>query len=146
MTVAAAALGLITMSFFSNPARAAEYSEDIVKAAYLYRFAGYIDWPEGGLPETPFTIDVLGAPGIARELRRLLPGHPINGRVAQVREITGNRDFGNPQIVYIGAGYADLVRTLVPESSGASMLAFAEKLSGTKVCCTLSFSEISPCL
>jgi hypothetical protein len=142
MTVAAAALGLITMSFFSNPARGAEYSEDIVKAAYLYRFAGYIDWPEGGLPETPFTIDVLGAPGIVRELRRLLPGHLINGRVAQVREITGNRDFGNPQIVYIGAGHADLVRTLVPESSGASMLVVTDEDGGLDAGSILNFLTI----
>lgn len=31
---------------------------------------------------------VLAAPDVARELRRWLPGHPLNGGIAQVREIT----------------------------------------------------------
>lgn len=26
-----------------------QYSEDAVKAAYLYRFAGYVEWPEASL-------------------------------------------------------------------------------------------------
>src|ERR1700733_3160276 len=68
MNAAAAILGLLAISLYPSPARSAEFSEDVVKAAYLYRFAGYIQWPQRVSPETPFTIDVLGAPGIAREL------------------------------------------------------------------------------
>jgi hypothetical protein len=140
MTVAA--VGLLAISFFCHPAHAAEYSEDTVKAAYLYRFAAYIDWPEGESTETPFTIDVLGAPGIVRELRRLLPQHPINGRVAQVREITGNHDWGKPQIVYIGAGHADLVRALAPQPSAASMLLVTDEDGGLNTGSILNFLTI----
>jgi len=139
---AGAILGLLAISFYPGLARSAEFSEDVVKAAYLYRFAGYIEWPARGSPDTPFTIDVLGAPGIARELRRLLPGHPINGRVAQVQEITGNRDLGNAQIVYIAAGHADLVRTLVPQSSDAAILVVTDEDGGLSAGSTLNFLTI----
>jgi YfiR/HmsC-like len=142
MNAAAAILGLLAISFYPSLARSAEFSEDVVKAAYLYRFAGYIEWPARASTETPFTIDVLGAPGIAQELRRLLPGHPINGRAAQVREITGNRDLGNAQIVYIAAGHADLVRTLVPQSSDASMLVVTDEDGGLSAGSTLNFLTI----
>ncbi len=125
---AAATFVLLAISMRS-PVLAAEYSEDAVKAAYLYRFAGYIHW-RAPATDTPFTIDVLGDPGIARELRRLLPGHPINGQVAQVREITGIRDVGNAQIVYVAAGHADLLRTWVPKSSGAPMLLVTDEEGG----------------
>lgn len=139
---AAAILGLLAVPFYPGLARSAEFSEDVVKAAYLYRFAGYIEWPARGSTDTPFTIDVLGAPGIARELRRLLPGHPINGRVARVQEITGNRDLGNAQIVYIAAGHADLVRTLVPQSSDASILVVTDEDGGLSAGSTLNFLTI----
>jgi YfiR/HmsC-like len=138
----AAILGSLAISSLLSPAFAAEHSEDAVKAAYLYRFAGYIDWPERGAAETAFTIDVLGAPGIARELRRLLPGHSINGQVAQVREITGDRDLGNAQIVYIAAGHAELLRTLVPRASGASMLLVTDEDGGLSNGSTLNFLTI----
>jgi YfiR/HmsC-like len=142
MNAAAAILGLLAMAFYPSFSRSAEFSEDVVKAAYLYRFAGYVEWPEHGSSQTAFTIDVLGAPGIARELRRLLPGHPINGRVAEVREITGNRDLGNAQIVYLAAGHADFVRTLVPRPSDASMLVVTDEDGGLNAGSTLNFLTI----
>ncbi len=130
------------MPFFLRPAHAAEHSEDAVKAAYLYRFAGYIDWPDRGSVETPFVIDVLGAPGIARELRRLLPVHPIKGHVAEVREVSGDHDLGNPKIVYIAAGHADLLRTLSPGVSGASLLLVTDEEGGLSSGSTLNFLTI----
>jgi len=140
---AVAMVGLIVMSSLVCTAVAAEpYSEDAVKAAYLYRFAGYIEWSERGSAGTPFTIDVLGAPGVARELRRLLPGHAINGQAPQVREITGNRDWGNAQIVYIAAGHADLIHTLVPQAGGLSMLLVTDEESGLNAGSVLNFLTI----
>src|SRR4051812_17875851 len=52
----------------ANEIRAADqYSQDALKAAYLYRFAGYIEWP--GTPNTEvFTIAVLDAEGVVKEL------------------------------------------------------------------------------
>lgn len=130
------------MEFLIGPAHAAEYSEEAIKAAYLYRFAGYVDWPEPAGPDQPFVIDILGAPGIARELRRLLPGHPINGRVAQVREITDRRDVGDPQILYVAAGRADLLRSLPPHAGGASMLLVTDEEDGLNSGSTLNFLTI----
>jgi uncharacterized protein DUF4154 len=142
INAAAAVIGVWAMSLFFGPALAAEYSEDAVKAAYLYRFAGYIGWPDRATAEAPFTIDVLGAPGIARELRRLLPEHPINGRAAQVREITGNRDLGNARIVYVAAAHADFLRTLSPSSSDPSMLLVTDEDGGLSAGSTLNFVTI----
>jgi len=136
-----ALLGLLAMSFLTSHASSAEYSEDAVKAAYLYRFAGYIDWPQRG-PTTPFTIDVLGAPRVASELRRLLPGHPIHGQVAQVREISDHRDLGNAQIVYVAAGHADSVRSFRPEASGTSMLVVTDEEDGLSTGSTLNFLTV----
>jgi len=140
---AAALLGLLALSSFLGSAMAAEpYSEDAVKAAYLYRFAGYVEWPERDAAQTPFTIDVLGAPGIASELRRLLPGHPINHQVAQVREITGNRDLGNAQIVYVAAGHAELLRALTPRQGTPSMLLVTDEEGGLSTGSILNFLTI----
>jgi hypothetical protein len=140
---AAAIFGLFTMASVPPAAAAAEpYSEDVVKAAYLYRFAGYVDWPEQALAEAPFTIAVLGAPAIARELRRLLPGHPINHQIAQVREITSSRDLGNAQIVYVAAGHTELLRTLIPRASGPSVLLVTDEDGGLSSGSTLNFLTV----
>jgi len=140
---ASAVVGLLALSSLLCPATATEpHSEDAVKAAYLFRFAGYVGWPDRGSAETPFTIDVLGAPGIARELRLLLPGHPINGQVAQVREITGGRDWGNAQIVYVAAGHADLLRNLMLPKTGLSVLLVTDEEGGLSSGSILNFLTV----
>ena len=140
---AGAVFGILAMSTLISPVFAADaYSEDAIKAAYLYRFAGYVYWPESGPGNAPFTIDVLGAPGIAKELRRLLPGHLINNRPPQVREITGTRDLGTAQMVYVGTGRAHLLRSLVPVPGRASMLLVTDEEEGLTAGSTLNFLTV----
>jgi hypothetical protein len=138
-----AVFGILAFSSLVSPLFAADtYSEDAIKAAYLYRFAGYVDWPQPGPGNAPFTIDVLGAPGIAKELRRLLPGHLINNRAPQVREIAATRELGTAQMVYVGAGRAHLLRSLVPVPGRASMLLVTDEEDGLTAGSTLNFLTV----
>ncbi len=82
---------------------AGEYSEDAVKAAFLYRFADYIEWPPQAVPATTFVIAVLDDDGVARELEQLLPGHTIQGRSPEVHRITDIAQLGQAQMLYVGA-------------------------------------------
>src|SRR5580658_3695837 len=84
MLLALTAVAGVFRSGFAEDA----HSEDAVRAAYLYRFAGYVAWPDAGAADAPFVIDVMDSPSMARELRRILAAHSINGRTAQVREIS----------------------------------------------------------
>lgn len=102
-------------------------SEDAVRAAYLYRFAGYVAWPDGGPSDAPFIIDVLDSPSLAHELRRILAAHTIKGRSAEVREIASLKELGPAQILYVGAGRAALLRELRPQGHPALLLVTAEE-------------------
>jgi hypothetical protein len=102
-------------------------SEDSVRAAYLYRFAGYVTWPQSAPADAPLVIAVMGSPAVARELSRMLPTHSINSRSAQVREVSDLKDLGNPQILYVAEGHARLLRELRPQGSAAILLVSAEE-------------------
>ncbi|MGA2779907.1 MAG: YfiR family protein [Steroidobacteraceae bacterium] len=117
-------------------------SEDSVKAAYLYRFAGYVDWPQEAAADSPFIIDVLDSPGVARELRRLLPNHFINKRVAQVREISLMRDLGQAQMVYVAAGHANKLRALKPAAGSPALLLISDEEGGLNAGSALNFLTI----
>jgi hypothetical protein len=126
-----------------TPALAAgSYSEDAVKAAYLYRFAGYVNWPDDRPSGVPFTIGVVGSPGVARELRRLLPGHSINSQAVQVREISAPGELNGARILYVGAGHADFLRSLVPPPGGHSMLLVTDEEGGLNAGSALNFLTI----
>jgi hypothetical protein len=121
-------LALLALATMFRAAVAADApSEDAVRAAYLYRFAGYVAWPEGGRVDAPFVIAVLDSPAMARELRRILAAHAINGRTTQVREVANLEEVGNAQILYVAAGRASLLRELHPQGRPALLLITAEE-------------------
>jgi hypothetical protein len=122
-----------------EPAHAAEYSEDAVKAAYLYRFSGYVEWPVTAQSTKTFVIAVVDAPAVARELKRLVPGHQINNRIIDVVEATHIKDTGRPAILFIGAGHADLLRPALPELAAESTLVVTDEAGGLEEGGTLNF-------
>src|SRR3954447_21655095 len=89
------------------------YSEDEVKAAFLYRIAGYVEWPSALPPEDPFTIAVLKAEGVAAELQRILPGHLVGGHVVRARIIKTIQELDSAQMLYIGPALAENVHHLL---------------------------------
>ena len=138
-----AILALLAVSSWAFPACAAEsYTEDAVKAAYLYRFAGYVAWPERETMGAPFIIEVFGAPAVARELRRLLSQHSIHGRPAEVREIGNARDLGSAQILYVGSGHAGASRALTPTAGGSSVLVVTDEDGGLNSGAAINFLTI----
>lgn len=81
-------------------AQESEYSPDEVKAAFLYHFGAFVEWPNGA-PDA-VTIAVLGAPTVAEELLFILPGRTVQNRPVQVREIESMDALGDAQILFIG--------------------------------------------
>jgi hypothetical protein len=103
---------LLTVALGSTVRAQQAHSEAEVKAAYLYRFAAYVEWPKAAETGRPFVIAVMGQPSIARELKKLQPGHLINDQVVQVIEVTQVQQLANAQILYVGADHDDFLRSL----------------------------------
>jgi hypothetical protein len=115
------------------------YSEDAVKAAYLYRFTQYIEWPEAAPSDVPFTIAVLDSPGVAAELRRILPNHRIKNSAAQVQEIARVQDMGSAQMLYIGSAQIDRVRNAVAALAARPILIVTDSEQGLAAGSILNF-------
>jgi hypothetical protein len=94
----------------SSPARAENaerYSEDAVKAVFLYRFTGFIDWPRSTQSASEFRIAILDSEGVAEALGRLLAGRSIKDKPAHVYKIKRAQDLGAADMVYVGADRAE---------------------------------------
>jgi hypothetical protein len=74
-----------------------------VKAAFLYKFLGYVDFPEAATPAAgePFVIGVLGADGMADEVRRIAAGRSMNGRAVEVRKLRRGEAAGRLHLLFI---------------------------------------------
>ncbi|MGH8223921.1 MAG: YfiR family protein, partial [Woeseiaceae bacterium] len=103
-------------------------SEQSVKAAYLYRFASYVDWPEGVLddPSTPLTIAVLGADSLADELEMMTADRTVEGRRIAVRRVRTGEALDGVHILFVAAAGADELVRLTPEARARSALVVTE--------------------
>jgi hypothetical protein len=98
----------------ATAAQSAEvYQADAVKAAFLYRFTGYVDWPPAALRHTEFTIAILDSDAVADELSRFLTQHSIKNLPAQVRKIHSVDEAAGAQMLYVGQVYTGELHALV---------------------------------
>ena len=70
----------------------AQALERRVKAAFLYKFLGYAEFPAHAFadPGGPLTIAVVGSEDMAVELARIASGRAIAGRPIVVRQVAMN--------------------------------------------------------
>jgi hypothetical protein len=64
-------------------------AERRIKAAFLYKFAGYVEWPDGAFPrpDTPVTIVIDGDDQLADEVAQVVAGRTVAGRTLVVRKL-----------------------------------------------------------
>jgi hypothetical protein len=78
--------------------------EHRVKAAFLYKFAGYVDWPPAAFAgaDTPITIGVIGSEPLATELAQVVTGRTVNNRSIAVRRIKAGEALAGVHILFVG--------------------------------------------
>jgi hypothetical protein len=131
---------LVALSILCSIAWAAEPQRDhAVKAAFLYRFTGYVDWPPSALAAPAFTIAVLEAPEVERELQRVLSAHTVKGLPAQVRRLETVADIGEAQMVYVGRGYAGDLRSVARTLGARPVLIVTDDRRGLEQGAVINF-------
>ncbi len=100
-TLAASALAFLgTSQIYAQPV-----SEYQVKAAYLYNFAKFVEWPPQSFPtaNSAFRFCVLNDESFAEELARTVMGKVVGGRAAEVIPVKNAGEARSCQIVFISA-------------------------------------------
>jgi len=96
-------LVLFSSLFFSS-ASAAKYTEDEVKAVYLFNFTNFISWPKDSFNNKPeaFTYCSLGGENsVTKTLQEILLGEKVAGRAVQLKNVMELSDIRNCQILYL---------------------------------------------
>jgi uncharacterized protein DUF4154 len=108
------------------------YSADEVKAAFLYRFGTYVDWPVVKAAGDPITIAVLGAPSVAMLLADYVPGRTIQNRPVEVRPIARIEDVRDSELLFIGREHSATLSQLVDALGHRPVLVVADAPEGLR--------------
>lgn len=109
----------------AQPVTSSEYQ---IKAAFLYKFGSYIEWPEDTFAtlESPLTIGVLGADGLADSLEEIIAGRTVNNRKIIVSKLSLGAPIAGLQILFIGNSEKENLPSILAEAQKFPVLTVTE--------------------
>ncbi len=126
--------GLLVLAFFAAltcpsglRAESAMEREYEIKAAYIYNFINYIDWPENAFPAQggTITIGVVGQSPFGAALQTL-NGKQVKGRTLALKQVTDMKDLDQCQIVFINSSEKSRLPELLEKLKDSRVLTVSE--------------------
>ena len=116
-------------------------SEYRVKAAFLYKFGSYVEWPDRAFPrsDSPLTIGVIGADALAEELEQIVSGRNVNGRPVQVRRLRAGESMAGLQVLFIGRADGGRLAEILSAAKGRSLLTVTESEDALQLGSVINF-------
>ena len=120
-----AAIGLTPMVASDCSDAAEPGNEYEVKAAFLYKFASFVEW----LPESTnvvLCIAIVGEDLFGGALDQVVKGKSINGRAFSIQRFKSGREAAGCQIVFISVSERKRVRSILAQMEGGGVLTVSE--------------------
>jgi hypothetical protein len=112
-----------------------------VKAAFLYKFLGYTEFPATAFADAaaPLVIGVLGADDMAAELGRVVAGRTVQSRPITVRTLRDLDAASQVHMLFVGGNDNARVRSAVKAGQPAPVLVVSEAQDGLQQGSVINF-------
>ena len=119
-------LGLLVVGLCGSAGRAP--SEYEVKAAFLYNFAKFVEWPAASFKgdTTPFVLGIVGEDPFGSTLSALVEREQVKGRPVEIRRYHEGEDFAGCHLLFISRSEAARLSQLLPLAEKHSVLTVSE--------------------
>lgn len=109
-------------------ARVTQATEAEIKAAYLLRFIGFVEWPDAAFPgpDAPLRMGVLDADHIAAELTSMARGRLLGRRPIVPQRLRGDDGVNGLHALFVGRESKQRLAALVAGAGGQPLLTVAE--------------------
>lgn len=121
-------------------ARAQVASEAAVKAAFIHKFLGYIEWNPSSFAnaEAPIVVGTAGSDDVAVELDRLVASRPVLGRRVVVRKLAEGDRFAGLHVLFVARG-EPATRAMVRQAREQGVLTVTETERGLELGAAINF-------
>lgn len=120
-----AALSLLLMVTGCAAAQNDEYQ---VKAAFLYNFARFMEWPPEAFssPEEPITVCVVGQNPFGAALEQVMSGKTVSGRPFVVKLMPELQPGSTCRILFVSSSESRRVKSIIGNLLGCGILTVGE--------------------
>jgi hypothetical protein len=114
----------LTLQALTAPVAAGEFGSPQVKAAFLYNFAKFVDWPSEAFStaDSPLVLGILGEGPVGRAAVQSLADKKVKGRRLEVRLLSGIEEARKCHILYISADEQPRLAWILDFLHGSSIL------------------------
>jgi hypothetical protein len=122
--LAAAAVALALLGPAWGRAAAPEYGEYDVKAAFLYNFAKFVEWPADAFigEREPITLCILGDDPFGESLEAMVRGETVGGRQILIDRTRRRGELRSCHILFVSRSESQRLPQVLAELRGASVL------------------------
>ncbi len=109
-------------------ANAPAHTEYEVKAAYLYNFGRFVEWPQNSAAshENQFAICVLGHDPFGAALDATISGEKIDGKNVVARRISKPGEAGGCRVIFITPGKGGQMKGILAALENSSVLTVSD--------------------
>lgn len=99
-------------------------AERQIKAAFLHKFLGFVDWPPEAFESAaaPLRVGLFGADALADDLVQVVLRRQVNGRPVQVRKLREGEPLTGLQALFIGRAEPAQVAVLIAQARRQPLL------------------------
>jgi hypothetical protein len=118
----------LTVCHAPTAVSAAPAPEYLIKAAYLYNFALFVEWPAEAFlaADAPLVIGVVGSDPFDSALERTVRGKRINRRPLVIRRLQASQDLRQCHILFVSSSEAARTGELISRLEGVPVLVVGE--------------------
>lgn len=116
-----------------------------IKAAFLYQFATYVEWPAGTFqrPGQPLVMAVSGDDEFHADLEQLVTGRTLEGRPIVVRKLAETASASGVHVLFLGKRRESRLREAIESAAGAIVIV-TDQVNGLRAGSVINFtSEVS---
>jgi hypothetical protein len=119
---------LVAAASLAGLGRGQEMDEYQVKAAFLYNFAKFVEWPADSFKtaKAPILVCVLGHNPFGSGLEDLIRGKSIEGRAFAFRQVSDAPEASGCQILFVSSSDGKRFRSLLGRLKPAGILTVGE--------------------
>jgi len=127
LVVSISVLALIG-STTTAPADSPAFSEYQVKAAFLYNFARFVEWPSNAFPDAqaPILLGVIGEDPFGGALEQVIKGKTVNGRELVLKRLTRQQDLKGFHMLFVSSSEARHLSQIMESLKGKCVLTIGE--------------------
>lgn len=126
---AAMMIGLAMLGVCVTVSKGADASkEHELKAAFLYNFTKFIEWPTNRFQDAnaPFIVAVAGTSLCTAELEKIAKERKVNGRTLVIKTVTTPEDAQNAHVLLIPASKSTQLKEWLAAAHQAGVLTIGE--------------------